>query len=226
MAKRVAMGVVVQACRRRVDMKNNQARTDPDFKALISEQYSDVHGVVAGAGYRYFETSLTFPVNGSETYLEPSDFLSSVRAARVLPDGREIPLEELMAQEEWGYKGRTGDAIGFTHIDDRIRLYPSPSSGNYKLYYIPQAPDLSNYGDSDQIDFVTGDGLAFAIWGVAVKVHGELEGNALLAIQERDRYEKKLAEWASLKAFNEPRRTPHEEAQFSRFWRDGEWWPR
>src|SRR5262245_15419775 len=147
MAKRVAMGVVVRACRRRVDMKRNQARTDPDFKETISEQYGDLYEVVAEAGYRYFETSLTFPANGSESYLEPSDFLSSVRVARLLDDGREIPLSEFMAQEEWGYRGRTGEAVGFTHVDDRIRLYPNPPSGNYKLYYIPQAPDLSNYGD-------------------------------------------------------------------------------
>lgn len=221
------MGQVVLRCRRRVDMKTNQARTDPDFKALISEQYGDLHGVVSGTGYRYFETSTTFAATGAESYLEPSDHLGSVRLARVLDDGREIPVDEFMAQEEWAYKGRTGDAIGFSHVDDRIFLYPKPSSGNYKLYYIPQPPDVSNYADAEVVDLVTSDGLAFLIWGVAVKVHGELEGDAVLALQERNRYEQKLMEWAALKAFNEPRRTPLEDGLSTlRTLRDGEWWPR
>jgi len=224
MPHRLTMGEFVLRCRRRVDMKRNQARTDDDFKALISEQYGDLWGVVSGTGYRYFETSTTITATGADSYDEPDDHLGSVWLSRVLPDGREWPLEELMAQEEWMYKGRTGDALAFSHIDDQIFLYPKPSSGTYKLYYIPQATDLSAYADGEVVDVVTADGAAFLIWGVAVKAHGELEGNAQLALAERDRYEKKLMEWAALKAFNEPRRTPVEGRP--PYLRDGEWWPR
>lgn len=206
MPLRRTMGTLVASCRRRVDMKTNQARNDDDFKASISEVYGDLWAIVAEAGRRYFETSTTFTANGAASYVEPTDHFGTVRVARVFSDGRESPLDELMPQEEWCLKGRTGDAIAYTLIDDQVFLYPTPSSGQYKMYYIPQPPDLSNYADNDVVDVVGPPGLSLIVWGTAVIVHGELEGNAMLALQKEEQARKNLAEFAPLRSFNEPAR--------------------
>jgi hypothetical protein len=199
------MGALIVECREAVDMVNNQARADAAFRRAISRQWGTLHGIVAGAGCRYFETSVEITADGSDSYDEEDNHLSSVRMARVLDDGTERPLDELMSQEEWLFKGKTGDAVAYTLIDDQIFLYPNPSSGTYKLYYIPQPADLSSYDDSDLVDVVTADGLQFLIWAVAVQIHGALEGNAVLALQERERAREELMVWAAARSSQQRR---------------------
>lgn len=225
MPLRFTMGDLVTKCRRRVDMKTNQARNDADFKSSISEVYGCGYNIVAESGLRYFETSTTITANGSESYVEATDHLGTVRMALVNADGTEVPLYELMPQEEYAFKGRTGTARRFALVDDRLFLYPKPSSGTYKLYYIPQPPDLSAYADADVVDVVNSHGLQYLVWGTAVVVHGELEGNAILALNERDKAAQRLMEWAALRAFNEPRHTAIDDPDFAAMTRDGEWWP-
>jgi hypothetical protein len=193
-------------CRRRVDMKKNQARSNDDFNELMNEQYGELWGVASENGGRYFEKSSSITADGSESYTEPTDQLSYVRMAHVLSDGREEPLYEIEAREEWRYKGLTGDARRYTIVDDQVFLYPKPSSGTYKLYYIQQPTDLTLLGDGDSIDVINMDGLKFLVWGVAVLVHGELEGNALLALKERDAARDRLHWWCVQRALNAPRR--------------------
>jgi hypothetical protein len=221
---RVTMLDLETRCRRRVDMKKNQARNPTDFRATISERFGELWCLVSETGLRYFETSTTFTATGAATYSEPVDHLGTVRLARVLPDGREIPMQELASEEEWAFKGRTGDACYFTLIDDALYLYPTPSSGTYKLYYIPQPPDISSYADADVVDVVNPLGLAFMVWGVAMTIHGELEGNPSLAAQMTLKYEQRVMEWAAMRAFNEPRHTAPDQWRPA-MWRDGKWWP-
>jgi len=215
-------------CRRRVDMKTNQARNSADFRASISEVFGEAYCLVAESGLRYFETSTTITATGADSYPEVADHLGTVRLARVNTDGTESPVYELMAQEEYLWKGRTGDAQRFTLVDDQLFLYPKPTTGTYKLYYIPQPPDISAYADADLVDVVNSYGLKFVVWGTAVIVHGELEGNAILALNERDKAAASLMEWAALRAFNEPRHFALDDPDFMAFHvlRDGEWWPR
>jgi hypothetical protein len=185
-------------------MKTNQARTDPDFKATIAEVYRTLHGIVSGTGCRHFETSQSIPATGASSYTLSTDHLSSVRLAHVLSDGREEPVYELEAREEWKYKGLTGDARRFVIAGDQLTLYPKPSSGTYKLYYIPQPADYSSAADATEVDVVNGDGLAFLTWGVAIIIHGELEGNASLAMIERDKAADRLEWWAIQRSQNAP----------------------
>jgi len=226
MPLRIQMDRLIAICRRRVDMKTNQARTDADFKELISEQYGDLWGVVSENGGRYFETSVTFTADGSEYYTEPVDHLSSVRMARVLSDGREQPLLEVEARDEWRFKGMTGDAYKYTIVDDSVYLYPRPSSGTYKLYYIQQATDLSQYADDDVVDVVNAYGLKFLAWGVAVMVHGELEGSATLAIAERDKAHGQLLDWCVNRVLNAPRLRVIEPAGAEESWNPAGFWNR
>lgn len=217
------MADLILECREAVDMVNNQARSDAAFRRAISRQYGSLCSVVAEQGLRYFETSTTITADGSASYDEPTAHLSSVRMARVLDDGTERPLDELMTQEEWAHKGKVGDAVAYTLVDDQIFLYPNPSSGTYKLYYIPQPSDLTDYDDADLVDVVTADGLQFLIWSVAVQIHGALEGNAILALQERERAREELQVWAAARSSQQRRRINEDYLDDYRSRTPGDW---
>lgn len=178
-------------------MARNQARDDDAFNAVISEVYGNLWTIIGGQASRYFETSETFTADGSASYDEPEGHMKTVRVARVLDDGTEVPLRALQPQAESRYRGRVGDAIGYALIDDQLVLLPKPSSGTYKWYYEQQATELSEYADGDVVDVACSAGMSYVIWGTALIINGELEGNATLAMRERDKWEEETRVWAS-----------------------------
>src|SRR3990167_7269963 len=174
MPLRITMLNLRNRCRRRVDMARNQARDDDAFNAVISEVYGNLWTIIGGQASRYFETSTTFTATGAASYDEPVGHMKTVRMARVLDDGTEVPLRELAQQSEWPFKGQTGDAVGFAVVDDQFFFYPNPSSGTYKLYYEQQATELSEYADGDVVDVACPAGMSYVIWGTALILSGEL----------------------------------------------------
>src|SRR3990167_3220585 len=222
---------LVGRCRKRVDMTNNLARSDTDFKGHIAEVYNEMHQIVSEVGVRLFESSSTLTATGAASYALSSltatatGLLHTLRMARVLDDDTESPLDELMPQEEWVNKGIVGDATGFTLVDHTLYLYPNPSSGTYKLYWVPQPTDYSAAVDATNVDVLCSAGERFIVWGVALLIHGELECNAMLAMRERDRAKEDLQVWAANRAFLQPRRRINEVYLDGWPRRDGDWMP-
>lgn len=204
------MGTLVTRCKQRCDLERAGHITPGEWKALVSEAYGcDVYAVVCDAGLQYFEYTFDINADGSSSYDEPEDHLSTIVLDRVYSDGRRRQVREIMAQERARWAGRSagGDAVVFAHVDDLIYFYPTPPSGQtYELLYIPQPPDLSDYGDAEVIDLVTSDGEAALIWSVAVKALSKSESDVRLAMAERDAARQRLLEWAVAKSLLQPRR--------------------
>ncbi len=205
------MSDLITRCKRRADREFDTHIGDPEWKALISEQYGDLFSVIADAGLRYFEQTATLTSTGIAYVAEPDDHLSTVRLDYLVDGvvtGKRRSLTEIMPQEEPYLAGQSaGDSYYFTVADDRIYLYPTPATGKkFELVYIPQPTDLSAYADDDIVDLVTPDGEAFLIWGVAVKALAKSESDVRLAMSERDAARQRMFEWATLRAFNQPRR--------------------
>lgn len=198
---------MVNRCKQRCDQENSSHISDGEWKALLSESYGDLYSVVAGTGLRYFEYNTTITTDGSASYDEPTDILSTISVTRTMTDGTSYELTEAMPQEQPFFGGVTGDARYYCQIDDQLFLFPTPPSGQtYVWRYIGQPPDLSTYDDDDLIDVVTPDGEAFLIWATAVKALAKSESDVQLAMMEREATRARLEEWAQLKAFTQPRR--------------------
>jgi len=208
MARLVGMSDLVTRVRRRAGREGDDTFSTGECKALISEQYGELYCAVAETGLRHFETEGSIAANGATSYTEPSDMLSFVGIDRVLDSaGRRVELAELMAKERIDVMGTTGDATAFQVVDDQIVLYPKPSTGTYKILYIPQPPDLSIAADTDQVDVVNPHGESFLLWGVAVKMLGpKTESDPQLAMAEREAARERLIDWAILRALHQPRR--------------------
>lgn len=208
MARIRTLGTLVARCKQRLGKANDAYPADADWKAAISEAYGDLYSVVAESGLRHFESESTITATGAASYNAPTDHLGTVMVYRVVNAAGELePLDELMVQERHLVAGSTSaEARFFEHVGALIYLYPNPSSGTYKVRYIPQPADLSSGIDALDVDVINPYGEEFLVWCVAVKMHSQLESDAQLALDREARARTNLAEWASLKAFNQPRR--------------------
>jgi hypothetical protein len=223
MPRRFQMGVLVTRCQQRCDLEHSGHISPAEWRALISEAYGELWSTVSGTGLRYFETSTTITADGSDGYIEPADHYSTSAITRVSPGGRESMLDPLMPQEEPAYKGLTGDARRWTLVDDQLHLYPRPTSGTYKWYYLQQPTDLASYADDDIVDVVTPDGEAFLIWAVAVKARAKGEAGVQVHMAERERYREQLVGWAADRAITEHNYRVQRDAAFGGPLDDADW---
>jgi hypothetical protein len=224
MPRRFEMGTLVTRCKQRADLENDDHIGTAEWKALISEQYGELWSLVSETGLRYFETSTTITADGSASYDEPDDHFSTLQIARVIDaGGREVLLRELMHQEESAVRGMTGDAFFWALADDQLFLYPKPSSGTYKWYYLQQPTDLSEYADDGVVDLVVPAGEAFLIWGVVVKAKAKSEADVTLAMAERERAALRVTEWAAQRSISEHRHRVTEDADDFRVTDPADW---
>lgn len=215
------MSDLVERCQKRADLEGNDHIESDEWKALISEKYGELHGIVTGAGLRYFETTSAITATGADSYTEPTDALAIVGLDYVGSDDTRRRLRMLSVNERDCLAGTTGEAIGYTIVDDQIYLYPNPSSGSYQLLYVAQSPDLSSYADGDLVDVVTPDGEAFLIWGVTVLAKSKSESDVTLAMQREDAARERLLIWAVNRVMTEGARRPEPEWGYART--DADW---
>lgn len=204
------MGTLITRCQQRCDLENSSLISTAEWRSLISEQFGDLYSVVAESGLRYFEYETSLTTTGAAYISEPADHLGTVGLDYVYDTTNDLrrELTEIMAQEQARWSGQTGsEPVAYAFVDDRIYLFPTPATGlTLKLRYIPQPPDLTTFASDTCVDVVTPDGEAFLTWGVMVKALAKSEADVSLALSEREAARVRLAEWATLREFNKPRR--------------------
>jgi len=208
MSRNVSMGTLVTSCQREADAEGDPSIAPPEWKRWISQQYAALYSIVVNAGLRYFEATNIFAANGATSYSLPADhdeYIGVDRAVDLASDNW-TELGEIMVQERNRYGGFTGDATGFAVVGQGVMLYPRPTTGTYRLVYVPQSPDISSLADSSNVDVVTGDGEALLVWGVAVRGIGKLRRDPSLAMTERNMAEARFSEDVKRRALVNPRR--------------------
>lgn len=180
----------------------------PEWKAFISEMYTQLYSTVVQAGMRYFETTATITATGAASYPLPSDHDETIGIDRVIDatSNRKTQLGELQVQERNRFAGITGDAIAYAIVAQTVVLFPKPSSGAYQHVYVAQSPDISALADATTVDLVTGDGESFLIWGVAAMALPKTETDTTAAINERDAANGRFREDVQRRALINPRR--------------------
>lgn len=231
MSRLVTFGALKSSAIRRAN-KQGDSDVAANVADVVAELYTELYECVVDAGERYFETKQTIATDGSASYTEPSDILSIIGVDRILDTttGRRRSLMPFMVQERDLWAGKTGYGRVYGLVDDQLYIYPQPTSGQtYELLYVPQAPDLATYADTDNVDVVCGAGLRFMRWGIASVLHGEGETDVQLALRERDRALSALADWARERYLNESPRmiVRYDDVRDDRaFWDDAGWWNR
>jgi len=197
MAYTLALSVAVQRARQRARREGDDAISAAESKALMSEVYAELVSVFHDVGNRYFAAEQSITANGAASYALTSDHRDTFAVDRVLDTaGRRTALDLIMFQERNLYVGQTGDAVAYELEGANLILYPKPSTGSYKHVYQPQPTDLSSAADSTSVDFVTSDGLAFALWAFALLARDKEESELLSAVRFRDEAKDRLTAWA------------------------------
>jgi hypothetical protein len=200
MPRRYTVAVMRDRARKRADKQNDRHISDSEWVELMSEVYGDLFHIVVEGCDRYFETTEEITADGSASYDEPDDHLSTILINRVLDAGSGslgAPLLKLEPQERHFYAGRAGDAETFMLVDNQLFLYPKPSTGTYRWLYVPQPPDLRTYDEEeDLLDVVNVYGEQFLIAGVAALALSKSESDVRFHLQRQERAAEKLREWA------------------------------
>lgn len=206
MARTFTLVTLVNRCKQRADAESDAHISDSEWKALISEKYGELHGVVADAGLAYFETTADITATGASSYALNAAVLSVVAVEYIVDSttGRRRRLRLLMPQERAPWGGTTGEAEAYAFTGTSIELWPRPSSGTYRVTYVPQSTDLSSSADATDVDVVTADGEAFLIWGVAAMAKDKSESDLRFALQQSERAKERLQTWALNRALHEP----------------------
>ncbi len=207
MPRTFTLGDLVTRCKRRCNLEDHDLFPDSEWKQMISTAYAELFSEVAATGLRYFETTQTYTVDGSDSYDEPFNHMSTVGMDRIVnASGARRELTEIMSQERNRFAGMTGDAVAFALIDDQIYFYPKPTSGTYELVYVQQPPDLAIYEDGDFVDVVTPDGESFLLWAVAVQALAKEDSDTRTAREEREAARARVIDWARMRNLTTSRR--------------------
>ena len=205
MARALAMSVIVQRAQRRCDRENDGSISTAEWKAMASEVYGELCAEINDTCCRYFETEATLAANGAASYDEPADILQLIGIDFIVDSaGTRRTLNPATIQERSKLAGRAGDAYFYQHIDDQIVLYPNPTSGTYKVLYVPQPADLEASLDADLIDLVCPAGERFMIWSLAGLAQHKGEVNQQRAQGEVERARQDLRYWAANRNLVEP----------------------
>lgn len=208
MPRLIRMGDLLARSKKRADKKTDDHILDPEWRSIMNEVYgADVFSVVAGTGYRYFEKSASLVTTGAAYVSEPGDHLSTVRLDYIEPGGRHLELDLLNVEDEGVRSGMSSGAdraYGYTAVDDRIYLYPTPPTGQtYELRYVFQPPDLGTFDDDMCVDVVTPDGEACLVWGTAAIAQGIAKQGVELALKQHEKHRTRLMEWAAERSMNQ-----------------------
>jgi hypothetical protein len=180
--------------------------SDAEILEGIDEVYGDFYLLHCDGAGSYFQTTHEFSADGSDSYNEPDDHLSTIQLDLIGSDGSRTPLGKLLAQERYKLAGEEGDPCAYSIIDDQIVLYPNPSSADLELLYIPQPPDITEYVTTDVIDVVHPYGAHFVVYGVAALVLAKSESDERTWLNRQARAEKRCIEWAAKRAFHDSMR--------------------
>lgn len=212
MARTYTVADITLRAQRRVDMENDNAIEAPEWAAMISEAYAELYTYVLDTpwGTEYFETTHQYTSTGTNVLTEQADHYSTIALAYLenAATGHYQALRQLQPQERTMMSGLNltagSRATAFALVGQSIILYPTPPAGQiYELRYVPQSAELA---DSDSIDLVTPDGLAFILWNVAVMAQAKTEADPQLAMARLEAARERFQNSVYLRAATAPMR--------------------
>lgn len=201
MARNFTIAALITKGRRRCHQENSDCLSAAEWQDELSTICSEFQGLIVDSGSRIFESEQTITATGATGYALPADFLAEVGVDD--PDGNH--LTPLLVQERNHTNGATGTARYYSLVNDEIRLFPNPSSGDYTLIYAPQCPDYSESVTTTEIDVITPAGENFFTWSLAL-VGGIKEQDELTPYFEKqvEKYRAKVEKWAQQRMLNAP----------------------
>lgn len=215
--RNVSVITLIGRAQRRADRESDASITASEWKEILSGVVGEMHGVVNDAGFLYVASEATINLT---TFALPTDHLATWSVEYEDSAGNRRTLTELQPSDRARFRGKRGEAYFYIVVGQVVEMYPTPTSGTYKMVYIPQSADLSAASDSAQVDVVNPDGEDFVLWGMAVKARSKSTDEVAVAMGEREVARGRLFAWAVQRSFSTPRHAePVDDYDPRRRWR-------
>jgi len=204
MAFLITLGELRETAQQLANKPNDTTLPVAEWNGHISAYYGRAHTMVLGKGARYFETEFTLDL---ATLALPTDHRGTIGVDFITSCGARIELDELMVQDRDLFSGLTGtQARAWAVVGTNVQLFPTPTTGDYRLLYEPQPARYNTSVDSIQIDVMTTDGLDAITWGAASVALHRLQTDQSRALQENEDAMARLEDWAVRRSVTMPRR--------------------
>lgn len=194
------MGTLVTNAQVWCDRVSDSSISTSQWKAFAAMIYRKLHQEIVDSGCRYFESEATINATGAATYAEPTDLNRLLGVDLVLDSaGSRRTLKPATIADRERLAGQTGEAEYFAQVGTNIVLYPNPTSGTYKVLYVPQPTDHSATADATGVDVVCPAGEGFMVWGMVSIAQHKGELNQQRALAEYAQAREDVRYWASLR---------------------------
>jgi hypothetical protein len=128
-------------------MENSDFVSDSELTTHVNNSGCELHECLVTADI-YSVATQTLTITGAESYSLDAAFFRVLQVVRVDGDTL-IPLRQIDVRQRTNFlTNEQPDAGAWLLMGSSIYLYPKPSSGTYKVLYIPQWTALSSGSDS------------------------------------------------------------------------------
>ena len=133
------------------DMENSKFVSDSELLSIINDSAKKLYDILVNSNEDYNTIIVPFTISSGNTSTLPADCYK-VRGIDYQYSGDWIPLKRFQFSERRNYNPRAHIIdIKYRLIKDTIYVLPEDrASGSYRLWYVPELPDLAL--DADTID--------------------------------------------------------------------------
>jgi hypothetical protein len=170
MPRTITLGTLVTRVRQRADIIGMDATLgfipDLEIKGYLDAALTELWELLASKKLLFHFNTSTITGTGAATYNLPADFYGVIGLDYQLSSGIWVPLREISFDERYDFMGTASRALAYMvrgeatdGVGDAVpvvELFPTPSSGTYKLSYIPAPSDISAAIDGSVINGVLG----------------------------------------------------------------------
>ena len=133
-------------------MENSAFVTDSELLSYINDSAKKLYDILVSSNEDYSTLIVPFAISSGNTSTLPTDCYK-VRGIDYQYDGDWVPLRrfQFAERESYNFRSRTVLDLAYRLIKDQIYILPQDkATGSYRLWYVPELPDLAL--DADTID--------------------------------------------------------------------------
>lgn len=167
------------------DMENSTFVSDSELLSYINDSAKKLHDILVSSNEDYSTIILPFSISSGNTSTLPSDCYK-VRGIDYQYGGDWVPLRRFQFAERESFNNKTRTVIDLSYrlIKDTIYLLPEDkATGSYRLWYVPELPDLAL--DADTLDGKNGF-EEYVILDAGIKCRIKEESDTKEMVQARD----------------------------------------
>lgn len=187
------------------DMENSKFVSDSELLSFINDSAKKLYDILVSSNEDYSTLIVPFTISSGNTSTLPADCYK-VRGIDYSYGGDWVPLRrfQFAERESYNVRSRTIIDLAYRLVKDQIYILPQDkATGSYRLWYVPELPDLAL--DADTIDGKNGF-EEYVILDAGIKCKIKEESDTRELVQARNEALNRVTQMAQERDYGGPDR--------------------